>query len=147
MKLSICIPLAALGLLVPGCFADEPGAKKAAAKKPAAGSPAPRIGTEGQRVHIDPVTKKIKEPEREDIAALSAAAPAATGTASPIQAVRLPNGTLKVALPEEFMEATVISLRPDGKFAIRCVTGMDQANKVVIQAAPVSVKKDQLDEK
>jgi hypothetical protein len=49
------------------------------------------------------------------------------------------NGTIKVDLPEEYMEVSVIKINPDGSKSVECVTGMKAAEETLkAQGAPTA---------
>jgi len=144
MKLRNYAPILILAFLASGCFAQAPSPSKNLPGKPIA---APPTGNSGVKVFIDPSTGKIKNPEQEEEQALSNASAKPAKPAVQLQVVTLPNGTLKVELSEEFMDATIVSIRPDGRLAVRCVTGTSKANEAVLKAAPGNAAKEKLDEK
>ena len=80
----------------------------------------------GQKVAIDPETRKLRAPTPEESAALEARArPTVVPTVTPTV---LPNGTLKADLPEDYMDATVVQKNPDGTLTMHCLRGMAAAD-------------------
>jgi hypothetical protein len=149
--------VAALTLAIPNASADDRSTSTAAANKPksttttgAASGAAKAVeqpGVGGQKVHIDPVTHKIKDPEPEDIKALSDAAAQTASPVVPLQVLKLPNGTLMVDLQGQVMDATVVTRGADGRLTTECVRGLDNASEVVRSGKPRTANKEQLDEK
>ena len=84
----------------------------------------------GQQVSVDPQTHKLRAPTAEESKKLSEGmnfnrAPEA------VPVTRLPNGATMAELPEEFMDATVVTKAPDGTLHMQCVRGMNHANDLV----------------
>jgi microcompartment protein CcmL/EutN len=95
--------------------------------------------TSNQKVSIDPKSRKVVPPNPEDMQSLttkerSAAVPN-------VQVRQLPNGARAAQLPEEFMDATVVTLNEDGSLNMECVRGMDAANKLVENNGQSKVQK------
>jgi hypothetical protein len=153
-----CGVATALALLTPNASADDRNASTAATRKPTtptttarassvAAKSAEQQGVAGQKVHVDPVTHKIKDPEPEDIKALSDAAAQTVSPVIPLQIVKLPNGALMVDLQGQVMDATVVSRGADGRLITECVRGLEKASEVVRSGKPKTTNKEQLDEK
>lgn len=96
----------------------------------------PAATAQGARVFIDPATGKIREPEPEEVQALTPAAP--TGAqATAAQAARRraaaeapisgPGGTVGMKLDDSFMVYSVATKNPDGSVSFECVTGPAKA--------------------
>jgi microcompartment protein CcmL/EutN len=96
-------------------------------------------GASSQKVSIDPKSRKVVPPNPEDMQSLttkerSAAVPN-------VQVRQLPNGARAAQLPEEFMDATVVSLNDDGSLSMECVRGMDAADKLVKDSGQSKVQR------
>lgn len=108
-----------------------------------------------QKVSIDPKTRKIVPPNPEDSQALSQKTQRTTAAVpAKVQVRNLPSGGRVAQLPEEYMDAAVVSLNEDGTLNMECVRGMDAADKLVeskqtsstkpsTQAAKTSAKPEQ----
>ncbi len=96
----------------------------------------------GQKAAVDPQTKKLRAPTRDEAAALDEGArgPAVES----VRTVQLPGGTVMAELPEEFMDATVVRLNPDGTVAATCLRGAAAAAALAakpVEPAPVLEEK------
>jgi hypothetical protein len=92
--------------------------------------------TGGVLVFIDPATGEIREPEKEELQSL---APGAAPDVTPDEALRRaaaqtapqslthPSGAEGVVLGEDQMVYSVVTIGPDGKLKMDCVTGKDKA--------------------
>ena len=85
----------------------------------------PTVFVSGQKVAIDPETKKIRELTPEEAKALSedlknfvAKQP------GELKVYQYPNGMLAVELPEEYMDSMVVKRNPDGTLSTECVGGL-----------------------
>jgi hypothetical protein len=105
------------------------------------------VGMAGQKVHIDPHTGKIKDPDPEDDKALSDTFRQTLKPAAPLQPVRLPNGALMVDLQEQVMDSTVVRRGPDGRLTMECISGLKNASEAVQNEKPQTPRKEPLDEK
>jgi len=89
----------------------------------------------GQKAAVDPQTRKLRAPTPEESEALDASAkPVVMPTVTPTV---LSNGTLKVELPEEYMDASVVQKNPDGTLTMNCVRGMAAADARVQEGSKV----------
>ena len=93
----------------------------------------------GQKAAVDPDTKKLRPPSREESEALDAQAKPAVAPA--VTPTVLPNGTLKVDLPEEYMDASVAQRNPDGSLTVQCVKGVAAAEALVQAESKVGAVK------
>jgi hypothetical protein len=83
----------------------------------------------GQKAAVDPETKKLRAPSREESDALDAQAkPADVPTVTP---TALAGGGLKADLPEDYMDASVVQKNPDGTLTVSCVRGAAAADALV----------------
>jgi hypothetical protein len=116
--------LLSLGLLaVSVAQAERPAAKQ---QGKATATPA---GLAGQRVHIDPQTGKIREPEQEESQQLSDQMRRMSGpSAKQLKAVRHPNGMLTVDTQGAFLSYSVAKVNADGTVSQKCVRSLDEAN-------------------
>jgi len=86
-------------------------------------------GTAGQRVFIDPVTKRIREAEHDDAAALAPkAAPQrrtlrTADTLAEPATVYGPDGMVGMAVPEELSTFVIATRTPDGGIVLEHATG------------------------
>ena len=116
------------------------GALAQTAAKPADAPPPAPAKTSGLTVFVDPVTRQIRQPTASEIGALvspaassvKAAAPSAPSTAPRI--IRGPGGAVGIQLDDSAMSFMVATRKADGKLAVECVTGVDEAASRV--AAP-----------
>ena len=92
----------------------------------------------GQKVAIDPVTKKLRQPTHEESAELDKGAKAAVPVES-IKTVQLPNGAVMAEVPESMMDTAVVQIGPDGSLQMSCVQGTATADAVV-KAGPQAPK-------
>jgi hypothetical protein len=102
----------------------------------------------GQKAAVDPDTKKLRAPSHEESEALDAQAkPAVVPAVTPTV---LSNGAVRVELPEEYMDASVVQKNPDGSLTVQCVRGMAAADALVraeskagaVKPAPVPAPTD-----
>jgi hypothetical protein len=70
-----------------------------------------------------------KQPDDEADALNEAIKPLFERRPEDLKTTYLPGGTVKVELPEEFMEISVIKINPDGSTSVECVTGMKAAEE------------------
>jgi hypothetical protein len=86
------------------------------------------VGSAGQRVHIDPVTKRIRETEHDDAAALAAKAPVqrralrTAGLEADTQ-ILYPSGAIGMTVPEELHTSVVATRTPDGRIVLEHASG------------------------
>jgi len=86
--------------------------------------PEPVLFVSGQKVGIDPQTKKLRQLTSEEAQALSEDLknylPKAQGD---LPVYQFQNGMLAVELPEEYMDSIVVTRNPDGTLTTECVKG------------------------
>jgi hypothetical protein len=115
---SLLVALALLATSSKASADDQTAEKKKAATHSA-----------GQKAAVDPDTKKLRPPSREESEELEAQA---KPTVAPeVTPTVLANGTLKADLPEEYMDAAVVQRNPDGSLTVQCVKGMAAAEALV----------------
>jgi hypothetical protein len=95
-------------------------------------APAPSaepVAAAGQRAFIDPVTKQLREPTAEEVAALETAERARSLrlAASPTVLVQNPNGSSTVILGDQYMVYTVATADGAGHVAVDHATGPEEA--------------------
>jgi len=99
----------------------------------------------GQRAFIDPVTRQLREPTPEEIAALEqAGAPrtrASRAAASPTVIFEGPMGTTRAILGDEYMVYTVATVDANGKASVDHATGPKDAAVKMNTKAPAKAGK------
>jgi len=86
-------------------------------------------GLAGQRVHIDPQTGKIREPEQEEAKQLSDQLKRLPGApVKQLKAIRHPNGMLTVDTQGAFLSYSMATVNADGTVSRECVKGLDEVN-------------------
>ena len=105
-----------------------------------------------QQVSVDPQTHKLRAPTNEESKKLSEGMNF-NRVPEAVQVTRLPNGTNMAELPEEYMDAMVVTKAPDGTLHLQCVHGLNNANALVSSPAsqpsakPQSARKSQVAKK
>ena len=128
-------------------------AKTPASKTTTQAAPAP-----GMVVFVDPATGKIRQPDAEEIGALTGAANNATTSVQSVAPTGPttftgPGGSVGMKLGDDSLSYMVVTKTPDGKLAEECVTGDKAASallsKGVTSKTPAAPNKNQgvLDEK
>jgi hypothetical protein len=115
----------ATGVLLTVTTAQEP-ASKDPARNPAKKSASQPAVAGGLRVFIDPATGKIREPEQEELQALSRAVGAPTRVSSASQFV-LSNGAVGAQVDPSLWSYSVATTGPDGKVSTACVKSLRNA--------------------
>ena len=128
---------------------------KKSAKKAAATQAAPATTNSdtsvGQKIYLDPVTRKPIQPTQEDVQALANAGKKTSGLTTQPKAFKNPHGGLAVKLDDSFMMSAVAGKDANGKVVTGCVE--DEAKAAAIAKSgkqPVSTTtttKGALDEK
>ena len=99
----------------------------------------------GQRAFIDPVTRQLREPTPEEIAALEQAGARRTRTfrlaAAPTVIVAGPNGSAMAILGDEYMVYTVATTGANGKVSVDHATGPKEAATRMNAKAPAKAGK------
>lgn len=94
----------------------------------------------GQRVHIDPVTKRVRPPTREEEQELAATTPSLfSRDTSKLVPVFHANGMISVDLQGGFMSAAVAKVSPDGKVSYTCVSDAKAAEAAMKAGAKQEV--------
>lgn len=92
----------------------------------------------GQRVAIDPETKKIRPLTPEESQALSDALKNSAGKApGEVRIYQYSNGMLSAELSEEYMDSLVVQRNADGTLSMECVRGTKAATALVESGIPV----------
>jgi hypothetical protein len=89
----------------------------------------------GMVIFIDPATGKIRQPEPGEYEKLVGPAPANQFEKPPLEVKRGPGGSLAVVLDTSFDSFMVVTKQPDGRLAMRCVTGRTKADAAVAAGA------------
>lgn len=89
----------------------------------------------GLRVFIDPATGKIREPEQEELQALSNLEAAPTRLSSVSQFV-LSNGAVGAQVDPSLWSYSVATTGPNGKVSMECVNGLQNAEAKVHAPLP-----------
>jgi hypothetical protein len=115
--------------------------KTTTATKQAAAQTSEPQADPGQRVFIDPVTKKMRQPDQSEIDALNAAGKqkkaghkAAVAAKAPVS----PTGSNLMAVDEDQMMYSVATKSSDGKVVTGCVDGKTKAEAVVKSSQPIA---------
>ena len=88
----------------------------------------PTVSVSGQKVAIDPQTKKLRQLTPEESQALSEDLKNYFGkTPGELKIYQYPNGMLAAELPEEYMDSMVVKRNPDGTLTTECVRGVKSA--------------------
>ena len=130
--------------------AGQSGAKKAGAPAAATSQrqPSDRVpvtGLAGQRVHIDPQSGKLREPEHEESKQLSDQMRRLAGpSVKQLKAVRHPNGMLTVDTQGAFLSYSVAKVNADGTVSQECVKSLDEA-KAWMKTTPQTPQKEAAD--
>jgi len=84
----------------------------------------------GQQSAVDAKTGQVTQPTKDEADALNEAMKKLFDRPTDeLKATYLPDGTVMIALPEEFMEVSVIKINPDGSKTVECVSGMKAAEE------------------
>jgi len=84
----------------------------------------------GQQSAVDAKTGKLKQPTVDEAKDLNEAIKRLFDRPTEgLPTTYFADGTVMVALPEEYMEVSVIKINPDGSKSVECVTGMKAAEE------------------
>jgi hypothetical protein len=133
--------------------AQSTSTNKKTTKKAVATQAAPATASDtsmGQKIYIDPVTRKPIQPTQEDVQALANAGKKTSGLTTQPKAFVNPRGGIAVKLDDSFMMSAVAGKDANGKVVTGCVE--DEAKAAAITKSgklPVSTTttKGALDEK
>jgi hypothetical protein len=101
------------------------GAAQQSENKQAVQKPESMLFVSGQKVAIDPQTKKLRQLTPEEAQALSEDLKNYTTKApGELPVYQFQNGMLAVELPEEYMDSMVAKRNPDGTLSMECVKGL-----------------------
>ena len=147
----LALVIAALALTSAAQTTSSATTKKTAKKSATTtAAPAATSGTAmGQKIFIDPVTRKPIQPTQEDIQALENAGRKASAPTTQPRAFYNPRGGVAVKLDDSFMSYAVAGKDADGKLRTNCVEGIETSQTVVKAGkvvAPKTTKKEALDE-
>ena len=116
-------------------------------KSLSAGKAASATFASGQKVGIDPRTKKIRELTPEEARALSEDMKNFLSTADEVRIYRFPNGMVAAELTEDYMNSTVAKRNPDGTLTLGSAGGLKAAEDLVKSDPAVSSSKPEPEEK
>lgn len=119
MKKTILVLAFGLGVLT----AQE---KKAAVDPKPAQKQVEAVSQSGMRVFKDPVTGELREPTDAERLALQQSL-SLSGSETPVQVVRNPDGSLSATLGPAQMSYSVLRKNADGAITMECVTGEKNA--------------------
>lgn len=94
----------------------------------------------GVSVAIDPATGKVRQPTPAEVEALDRSFKSMFGSslsAAAQPATVWPDGTVALALTDEYLNIWVARINPDGSMTHGCVDDPDQANAFIAGGAPV----------
>ena len=100
------------------------------APTPATATGAIEPAAQGMRVYIDPITKKLREPTQEELAAPPDVS-ATTLNPAPQKVLAGPHGSVGMVLDESHMVHSVATINPDGSVSMDCITGKANAEKAL----------------
>jgi hypothetical protein len=84
----------------------------------------------GQQSAVDAKSNKLRQPDKEEADALNEAIKKLFDrTTEGLPTTYFADGTVMLALPETYMEVSVIKINPDGSQSVECVSGMKAAEE------------------
>ena len=133
--LAAILAAAVLGLTLAATASAGPG------RAPAQSTEPQRVesdGGAGVQVAIDPQTGKIRQPTPEEIEQLNGSVQSMFGKslAAAPQAVAWPDGTVALAVGDEYLNVWVARINPDGTQSQTCVDSADSAGAFFTGSAP-----------
>jgi len=112
---------------------QPPSGKKPAAKT-VTQAPQSAAPSAGMVVFVDPVTGKIRQPDAEEIGALTGSrASAQVAIESVPVTINGPGGAVGMKLGDDSLSYMVVTRTPDGKLAEDCVTGEKAASALAFK--------------
>jgi hypothetical protein len=117
--------------------------------QPAAIAPSP-AGAGGLMIFVDPVTRKIRQPDAADIRELLSlpARPQTTFAARVLEFKSIPGGGVGVMLDDSFLNYMVVTKKPDGSLLMECLPDAKKATEAVtngLKSGEILHKKEVLD--
>ncbi len=95
----------------------------------------------GVSVAIDPQTKKVRQPTPEEVRQLESSFKSLFGNAAVAPAATYwADGTVSIAVPEEYLNVLVARINPDGSVTESCVNGAAEATAFVQGVPPAEEK-------
>ena len=140
-------PATAAPVLAPAATVRTPSRQAVTASADATAT----VGSAGQRTFIDPVTKRVREPEHDEVAALAAMARSQRRAArvadlqTDAQPLYGPMGAVGMAVPEELQTFVVATRTPDGGVVLEHATGPKAAQaktRAGASKAPIAGKEE-----